>query len=284
MLVSDLMYSSLGTVLVVQPIRYLCDSCNKECVLHDYNYYMKKHLKYNKDLCRGCKIKALIHLGLYKPNTVAMNNRSTSNKGKTIRDIYGDEKATSMQIKMSTNGTVSQRNRDNIGKTYEELYGVEKATKLKHEASLRIRGTNNPMYGKPSNFITKCLQGFYKGHYFRSSYELTYLVYLINTGTLFESGELCKHRIEYVYEGITKSYFPDFYLVKEGLTIEIKPERLVNTPINIAKFTRARELLGDSFIILTEKDLQLLTKDAIDIMYYYGLITLKEKKGKFLCI
>ena len=63
------------------------------------------------------------------------------------------------------------------GTTFEEFYGQEKAKVIKEKFSLRMRGKNNHMYGKPSpNGSGNGWSGHYGSFYFRSLLELSFLI------------------------------------------------------------------------------------------------------------
>jgi hypothetical protein len=67
-----------------------------------------------------------------------------------------------------------------LAKTYEELYGKEKANKMKNNLSILNSGSKNKMYGKPSpQGSGNGWSGWYKGWYFRSLIELSYMVNVI---------------------------------------------------------------------------------------------------------
>lgn len=55
--------------------------------------------------------------------------------------------------------------------------------------------------------------------------------------------------------------------------IEIKPKKLMNTFVNLAKFVAAKEKLRDKFKILTEEDVEKLSFDMIK--YYYDMNYIK---------
>lgn len=66
----------------------------------------------------------------------------------------------------------------------------------------------------------------------RSSYEVTVVKHLNSLGIDFEYEE---HRFSYLYGGYYHSYYPDFYLPKYNVFIEVKPESLEDDEINILK-------------------------------------------------
>jgi len=109
----------------------------------------------------------------------------------------------------------------------EETYN-EKVKELKIKQSKASSGKNNPMYGKPSpNGSGNGWSGWYKGWFFRSLNELSYMVQIIKRFNLsWESGEQQKYKISYInWEGKQRNYFPDF-IINEKYIVECKPKRL----------------------------------------------------------
>jgi hypothetical protein len=126
----------------------------------------------------------------------------------------------------------------NKGKTFIELYGEEKAALLKDKMSKNSSGKNNPMYGKLSpNGSGNGWSGYYNNYYFRSLLELSFI---INTAERFnlnlKSAESI--RIKYMINGRDRNYIPDF-IVNDKYLIEIKPKKLINTPVVLLKKSAA---------------------------------------------
>lgn len=269
---------------LTQRVEVCCDECNKRFDSSLRN--REKHLlTYSLDLCLSCKQKHQYKLGLRVSHFSEFNK---SNKGKNFESRFGLEKSKMIKEKLSiavigeknpmygknshTHGLfrVSQWRK---GKTSEQIYGDEKAKELKQKKSERNTGNNNPMFGKPSPIGSgNGWSGWFKDIYFRSLLELSYLIKLKNDKTIFYNGELKKYKIEYVLNGIKYNYFCDFVL-EDGTHIEIKPKKLINTAVNLAKFNAAKEKLRDKFKILTEEDVKKLSFDMIK--YYYDMNYIK---------
>jgi hypothetical protein len=119
----------------------------------------------------------------------------------------------------------------------------QKLDEFKSKISLATSGKNNPMYGKPSpKGSGNGWKGYYKGIYFRSLLELSFLVnYVDRFNMKFESGEKAKWAIEYVTPiGKMGTYFPD-YIINDKYMVEIKPKKLINTPLIKSKSESAIE-------------------------------------------
>jgi hypothetical protein len=105
------------------------------------------------------------------------------------------------------------------------------------------------------NFIT----GWYNNLFFRSSLELSFLHR--NKHKKIVSCETNEYKVEYIKNGLTKCYYPDFY---DGSFIyEIKPSSLLKLNDNILKINEAIKKYSDLFKIVTEMDCSYLTKNEI---------------------
>jgi hypothetical protein len=156
-----------------------------------------------------------------------------------------------------------------------EKYGEQMALEI--NKSKALPGSKNGMYGKPPLKSSGYgWSGWYNGYHFRSLLELSYIKFLIDSGIKFKSAETKEYMVEYMLEGIERTYWPDF--VVDGDIIEIKPARLVNTKQNNAKFTAAKEKYGAKFKILTENDFPVI-KDITDLIES-GKIKLLKKYQK----
>jgi hypothetical protein len=139
---------------------------------------------------------------------------------------------------------------------------------LASKKSVNATGSNNPMYGKPAPINSGGgWSGWYQGHYFRSILELSYLKQLLDNRIQFANGECARYAIAYQLGSVDRTYFCDFVLTDLGQFVEIKPQKLVATDVNAAKFAAARNKHGNSFIVLTEADVHVLDKEELAAMY-----------------
>ena len=96
--------------------------------------------------------------------------------------------------------------------------------------------------------------------YLRSSYESTY-ARMLDADPDVICWEHEPMRIPYDIEGSTHNYVPDFMVTRVDGTkqlIEVKPENLSDTPVNLAKAIAASswcELKTLQYVIVTEKSL-----------------------------
>jgi len=129
----------------------------------------------------------------------------------------------------------------------------------KYENRRSYAGEGNPMFGRPSpQGSGNGWSGWYRGFFFRSILELSFMKSLFDRNVRFESGELKKHRITYETEGRKRNYFPDFFLPDTGEYIEVKPSKLIGIKSNLSKFEAARSLFGEKFKVVTESEVERL--------------------------
>lgn len=126
-----------------------------------------------------------------------------------------------------------------------EKYGKEEAdkrmTSLKEKHRINNTGSKNAMYGKPSpQGSGNGWKGWYKNVFFRSLRELMFLIELTDNNKQYTNLEKAGYSIQYTdYNGQVRNYFGDYLVNNEW--VEIKPERLQNSPNNKAKRSAAEE-------------------------------------------
>ncbi len=114
---------------------------------------------------------------------------------------------------------------------------IQKTKEVSDKISKAAKGSNNPMYGRPSpRGAGNGWKGWYKGIFFRSLREFSFMINYIERFKLVkENAEKVKFEIKYKdYAGQERNYYPD-YLINDKFIVEIKPKRLWNTPLIIAK-------------------------------------------------
>ncbi len=241
-------------------VSFQCDRCSKpyRWMNDTLDRIVEKH---GARICFSCKQTEEYRSGERKPPVNQPYWQKM--KGQPIEAILGEERGkqrrATLSEKMSGEGnpaygrgygyfSTNPRNG-----TLEEQYGLEKAATIRSRLSAASSGENNPMFGRPSPKKSgNGWGGYYLGHSFRSLLELSYLSHLIDSGINFESGELRKHAIRYELDGKPRTYFPEFVL-EDGIVIELKPKALVGNRQNTAKFSAARAIHGDRFVVLTEE-------------------------------
>jgi hypothetical protein len=168
-----------------------------------------------------------------------------------------------------------------------ENYGVEIANKklieLKEKQSLLTSGKNNPMFGKPAPKNSgNGICGWYKGWFFRSLLELSYMIFVIERFNLsWESGEIEKYKISYKIDGVNRNYFPDF-IINQKYVIDCKPKKLCNTDTNKLKFEYAQKFCDGEKLIFKVRDIKKINKIELVKLIEQGNITLTKKWEKKL--
>ena len=298
MIISEIKQLKNVTITNSQRIIVKCDECNKEWnstlgnQIHGYK-------KYNKDLCRGCKYKLDYKEG--RRNNSLIIARNKSNKGKTLEEILGKEKA----IIVNQKNSIANKGENNAnyggkyshgwgntqwkekfkGKTIEEIWGEEKGKQLRRHYSETRKGENNNMYGKPSPAGSGngwC--GWYKNWFFRSLKELSYMIYVIERFNLkWETGENKKYKINYLdYAGNKRTYHPDF-LIENKFLVEIKPKNLWNSDGVKRKQRAAIEFCKQNNFTykLTECVKQITFEEIKQLIEDKKLIFIERYKQKF---
>ena len=149
------------------------------------------------------------------------------------------------------------------GKSVEEIFGEEKGKKIRQIRSLNSKGEKNPAYGKIYTKIGR-KRGFYKGFFFRSLWEYSYIKFLEQKQILLEDIQYEAIKIKYTVNGSGRTYTPDFFLPKEKKLIEIKSKWYLNADkelIKIKKEAAEKWCLENniSYEILTEDDFPILS-------------------------
>ena len=100
--------------------------------------------------------------------------------------------------------------------------------------------------------------GWYKGYWCDSSWELAYVIYNLDHNIKFKRN---KQGFEYIYENKTHKYYPDFIL-EDGTYIEIKGRRKY---INIDNKNKEKiNQFKYNLILILEKDIKLYLNYVID--------------------
>ena len=175
-------------------------------------------------------------------------------------------------------------NRSHTGMTLEEIYGAEKATAIKQKLSDKTRGAKNPAYGKVYMNGGKSVKGHYKGMFFRSLLEYSFMKHLESEGiSLSDDVDSECFTIPYVLEGRERTYHIDFYVKSRNVVYEIKQSYVLNciSLMNEAKWRAAEEYFTQrnlSFVIMTEID---FPKISFDVAKQDLNVVWHEKTFKF---
>jgi hypothetical protein len=168
-----------------------------------------------------------------------------------------------------------------------EKYGKEEADRRQEsyvkKQSENSKGSNNAMYGKsPAHSAGLGYAGKYKGWYFRSILELSYMIKVIEKYNIdWERGELHKFRCFYKKEnGLEATYAPDF-VINGKYVIEIKPKFAVK--YNEYKFEKARNFFKEKDMKFKVTRCSLINSKVLIEMYNKGVVVFnKPSEERFL--
>jgi len=145
------------------------------------------------------------------------------------------------------------------------------------------KGDKNYWFGKTPPFGSgNGWSGWYKGWYFRSLLELSYMINIIEKyGLKWETGELNTYKIQYTHNENIKNYFPDF-IIENKYMVECKPKKLWNTELVKNKKKAAEDFCINNNLIYKLRDVPKITDYEIFYLYKSGnLIWIDRYKEKF---
>lgn len=222
-----------------------CPNCNKE--IHYTAQNNRNTAEKFQRFCANCsRIKMMNAPGYWDQIDKTKKKLSKMFTGNGNPN-FGIPMSDSQKEKLRKNAKILRgKNNLSYGKSvyqwWTEKYGIEianqKLKKTKQKWSRSASGKNNPMYGKPSpQGSGNGWSGWYKGWYFRSIHELSYMINVIEpTNLTWESAEQKKYAVPYInWNGEHKTYFADF-VVNNDTLVECKPKRLHNSiSVNLKK-------------------------------------------------
>lgn len=241
-----------------------CPECQKD--IEYKSKYRCKQAEIEGCFCKNCRISG-------ERNPFFGKKHTEESKSKMANKDYEVYKTKEFRNKMSemNSGNNNPMSGKSVYSVWLEKYGKEEADKKLESAKLKHSknnsGEGNPMYGKPSpQGSGNGWKGWYKGLFFRSLRELTFMIQ--NDGK-YNSAE--KIRIQYEFNGKKRTYSPDFIIGKE--LIEIKPIKLHNSPCNLAKFRAAEDFCknnGLTFLIVDVIIDSLLISKNLEFIKFQG--------------
>ena len=275
----------------------LCLKCNFEkkmliklTSLEIQQYYSTKIRK-----CPECKKDIQYKNSGSYLNGIIKNTVCTSCSISGEKNPFYGKKHTKKSKEKISNSVSKNPNKSMTGKTvygqWLKKYGKEiadqKMLDLRTKQSKKLSGKNNPMFGKPSPLGSgNGWSGWYKGWFFRSLLELSYMINVIERFNLkWESAESKKYKITYKdNSGNLKNYFPDF-IINNKYVVECKPTKMMNSENVQRKAKSAIKHCKKNGLIYKLTNVSKLTKDEIKKLYLNGLIKFTnryEKKMKSL--
>lgn len=265
----------------MKELKRICPSCHCEI-----NY--KSDIAYNNanqknSLCRSCastgdKNPMYGKTGDKNPFFDKKHTKETLAKQSKIKLGTTHTEETKNKLRLLSSGENNAMYGKSVYSVWLKKYGKVIADKKQSETNKKHSennsGEGNPMYGKQSPTGSgNGWSGWYKGWYFRSLRELTYMVKVIERFKLqWVSGESNTYRIEYLdYNGNKRNYFPDF-IINEKYIIESKPKKLWNSDNVLRKKEAALLYCKVRGLKYKLVDVGKLNNDEIKSLYQKDLI------------
>lgn len=249
----------------------LCLSCSRSNQWKQYTDEQKESI-YNKRNFKGTN-----NPFYGKKHTKETKQKlSLKRKGKAISDSHKNK------IIQTITNNPENINRKPFYDCWVDKYGKEvadeKLIEYKKKQSIASTGSNNSMYGKPAPSKSgNGWQGWYKGLFFRSLRELSYIYNCLDKeDVLWNSAENNKYKISYLFNEKVFNYFPD-YIVNNKYLVEIKPKRLWNTPRILAKKEAAEKFCLDLNLTYELIDPLLLDLSVLTNLIENNLVVFTDK-------
>lgn len=277
-----------------------CPKCKKD-IFHT-SKYNRNALEKKGTLCRSCSSveknkkygnnKKFIERYGTKGSNTGINNAfyGKHHTEETIEKIlknrdYSYAKTKDFRKKQSINNSGIKN--PMYGKTtygiWVEKYGKEEADKRdkirRKKWSIASSGKNNPMYGKPTpQGAGNGWSGWYKGWFFRSLRELSYMIKEIERkNKKWRTAETKDLKIKYIdYKRSERTYVADF-LVEEKELIEVKPKKLKKSLTVRLKAEAARKFCKEKGLIYKIVDVKTLSEKEIKELHDKKIIKFTDR-------
>jgi len=128
----------------------------------------------------------------------------------------------------------------------------------------------------PSKRAGSGISGKYRGNMFRSLYELSFIINVLEA-----HGIIAEYETLRIPLGDGHHYVPDFVAHSERTIYEVKYEKALSQPKNVVKLDVGRrfaEAMGYTFEVYTEKRMKVFTLDEVVKMVKEGAVELHLKK------
>ncbi len=275
-----------------------CPSCKKE-LTHTNKKNRNSSIKKGR-LCSSCAAKIVQNEPIHKKKMAKIRSKMFRGENnpfygkkhtkETIAKIQKNRDISTFKTKAFKDKMSAVTSGDKNGMYGKTVYGIwlekygkegadERMNKAKIKWSKASSGKNNPMYGKPSpQGSGNGWSGWYKGWFFRSVKELSYMINIIEAKKLkWRTAETNDLAIKYInYDGSERTYRADF-LVEEKEMVEVKPIKLFNTPNNILKKKAAIKFCKKNGYNYKIVDVKLLDVKKMKKFYDLGEIKFTKK-------
>jgi hypothetical protein len=126
--------------------------------------------------------------------------------------------------------------------------------KIKNSINILYQSDDPPMTLSKFGAGNKHHHGYYNNFYFRSSWELFFIKYCQDNGIEIISAESKEYRVRYVDNEKQRYYYPDYYLPRYDMIVEIKPKSRLDDSIIKLKADAAK-CVYKNYKIITEDEL-----------------------------
>lgn len=261
-------------------INFTCPICNNTIKIKNYLKDSKKTCSRKCDSVR----KKIIYTGENNPfygkthTPEAIKKIKKADRSFTQEDWY-KQKVSKISKEKGCGGSKYI----DVWKSKGEEYFQEKMSLKRTRNSLAAKGINNSMYGKPSPSKSGTgWSGWYNGWYFRSLRELSFMLEVIEQYNFqWKTAENNDLRIPYMhYNGSERTYTADF-LIENKYLVEIKPYRLIHTPLITIKTNAAIEFCYKNGLIFVITDID-INHNKIIKMYQDKTLKLTERTTKLM--
>ena len=154
----------------------------------------------------------------------------------------------------------SKRKNGTICHTKETIEKIRKSVNT-------IYQSNNPPVTISENNHKNHRTGYFHGQFYRSSYEKRFMEYCYENGIKYETAETKNFRLPYIDGAKTKWYYPDFYLERYDVVVEIKPSGLLSGDTVLSKINAGMKKYR--FIVIDEESLNNLDELFEDLENEY---------------
>lgn len=278
-----------------------CPSCN--CIMeYKQKYSLNYSIKQNK-LCRQCSAKNAASIfpdrGWKKLNDDVKSGKKpngfkdkTHNKDAKLKMSLADKSYTkTINFKKTMSNVTSGKNNGMYGKSFYDSwvdkYGEKiadlKLIEYKAKQSVNSSGKNNGMYGKLSPIGSgNGWSGWYKGWFFRSLLELSYMINVIERFNLeWKNAENKKYTVEYFNDDVCRTYRADF-IVEDKYMVEVKPKKLHNSYSVILKMEAAKLwCIKNNFVYKLTSCPKLSDNEILNLIEDKKIILTNRYKTKF---
>lgn len=280
----------------------LCPSCNKQLEYSSYHSFWIANK--NKSSCRTCssiEINNRPHIKeafmqRFSNNKGDKNgfwnhkhSEATKNKLSVAQTGKKATKQTRQKLSIATSGKNNPMFNRSVYNVWVQKYGIDEADKRYQQyvkkQSINSSGKNNPMFGKPSpQGSGNGWSGWYKGWFFRSLKELSYMINVIEKENLvWETAETKKYAIPYIdYNGQQRTYYADF-VVNNKTIIEVKPKKFIFSKAIQAKVQAAKifaKTIGLEYDILEPS--QIPDEQIVELYKSKMLVFTKRYEKKYM--